>query len=653
VARAVPDAFTTAPGARMLAGGSSATPKRLHRIDMYLKFFGLAQEPFNLTPDSQFFFMSERHRAALAQLLYGVEERKGFILLTGEIGSGKTTVCRTFVQELEKKRGKVPFALILNPGLSDIELLKAINDEFKLTSFYSTKKDLIDELNQFLLAENQKGNNVVLIIDEAQTLDPALLEEIRMLSNLETEKTKLLQIVLIGQPELNETLAMRQLEQLNQRITVRYHLTPLTEPEVLAYIQHRLNVARATVAIEFTPEALRLLYKASGGIPRRINVICDRALLACYSEATTIVSDHIMRQAIDEVTRGSELYTDSRQKLWLPAVGAKPRFNPELARKAARSLVRWLGVGVGAVAILAIAVALGIRLANVKATEGLDYAPRVTPPPGGAPPKLANASHQAMAGDPAGALPTPDQQTTVTPAVTHAAPTPTPDWEALRRRNPHWKYEKNVPLVRVNNPRAALRAAQFSLLKMWGYPVDLGEMARLGDDMIINGVLSSDKVKIREVRLSGSFYDVVKLNVPAIVRVKDPSIDQSEYVVLLRAEGEAVTVGDPVWGVKSFRAKDFIKRFDSATAVYVDVNQLTAIERGESSERVRALQDYLVKRGYLSSASGKFDIDTVEAIKKFQAYYKLRETGQIDDLTAMLLNSRMMENGPRLASTGD
>jgi type II secretory pathway predicted ATPase ExeA len=620
---------------------------------MYTKFFGLAEEPFNLTPDSRFLFLSERHREALATLTYGVRERKGFILLTGEIGSGKTTVCRAFVNELLRSND-VRLALILNPGLSEIELLKAINDEFQIPSFYNSKKGLIDELNRFLLAQNQKGNNVVLIIDEAQTLSPALLEQIRMLSNLETEIEKLLQIVLIGQPELRDTLALSQLEQLNQRIAVRYHLTPLTESEVLAYIKHRLFVARATVAIEFTPEALRRLYDASRGIPRRINVICDRALLACYAEATTVVDDKIMQRAIEEVTRGGELPSESGLKR--VSSRSLPRIDPEVAKKAGRKLALWLGIGSGATLALAVAIAIGIKLANVRASQNIDYAPRVTPAPStDSLPKAGqplNLKQQQSASD-SDFVATATEVTTATPAVTKAAPTPTPDWETLRRKNPHWKYEKNAPLVRVNNPKAALRAAQFSLLKMWGFPVDLSEMSKLGDDQIINGVLQSDNVKIREIRLPGSFYDVVKLNVPVIVRIKDPSPEHSEYMVLLRAEGEAVTVGDPVWGVKNFRAKDFIKRFDSASAVYVDVHQLTSIQRGEASERVRALQEYLAKRGYLTNVSGKFDVDTAEAIKRFQAYYKLRETGQIDDLTAMLLNSRMMENGPRLAATGD
>jgi general secretion pathway protein A len=616
---------------------------------MYKKFFGLAEEPFNITPDSRFLFLSQRHREALSALIYGVKERKGFILLTGEIGSGKTTVCRAFVNELRAENVKL--ALILNPGLSELELLKAINDEFQIPSFYNSKKGLVDELNRFLLAENQKGNNVVLVIDEAQNLDPTLLEQIRLLSNLETESEKLLQIVLIGQPELNDTLALSQLEQLNQRIAVRYHITPLTEAETLAYIKHRLFVAGAKVDIEFTPGAMRMLYSATGGVPRRINVVCDRALLACYVEGTYTVDEKIMERAIKEVA-GSERTKSPKAKRRSFRESVGDLIDRDVLKRIAKKIALYGIAAAAGVGLFAFAIYLGIRLANVKAVEdphpkAVAEASRPLPTPAAVVAAKNAASEEENSGDDA------TSASNSQDVAVKAEPTPTPDWDALRKRNPHWKWERNVPLVRVNNPRAALRAAQFSLLKMWGYEVQLSELAKLGDEAVIEGVLSSDALKVREVRIPGTFSDVVKLNVPVIVRLKDPPKDQSEYVVLLRAEGEAVTVGDPVWGVRTYKTQDFTKRWESALAVFVDVYELSEIQRGEASERVRMLQQYLKSRGYLETVSGKFDVDTVEAIKKFQAYYKLRESGQLDDLTVMLLNACMRPEGPRLSSTGD
>lgn len=601
---------------------------------MYNKFFGLAEAPFNITPDSRFLFLSQRHREALSALLYGIKERKGFILLTGEIGAGKTTICRALVHELQQD--DVKLALILNPGLSELELLKAINDEFRIPSFYDTKKGLIDALNRFLIAENQSGNNVVLIIDEAQNLEPTLLEQIRILSNLETESDKLLQIILMGQPELNETMKLSQLEQLNQRIAVRFHITPLTEGEMLAYIKHRLTVARAKIDVEFTDGALKLAYQATRGIPRKINVLCDRTLLACYVEGTYTVSERIMQAAIEEVS-GDEPSTPNRKSrtagLTLMAGGVPWR------------TLALYGIGALAVCLLvATSVAVGVKIANVNAVEG---------PPARVKPR--DAEQAKVASDkPDRKL---DKKTTATAvakaeSTAKAAPTPRPDWEQIRKRNPNWQYERNVPLVRVNNPRVVKRAAQLSLLKMWGLTVDLGEMAKLGEDLITNGSLKSDKLKIHEFQLPGEYSEIVRLNVPVMVKLDDPSVDQSEYVVLLKSEGETATVGDPQWGVKIYQTRDLVKKWAGATGLFVDSNGLGSIQKGERNDRVRALQQFLKDQNYLDEVTGVFDVKTSEAIVKLQSYYDLKNTsGHLDEVTVMILNSRMMREGPRLTET--
>lgn len=246
---------------------------------MYVKFYGLKERPFSVTSDPAFFFLSRKHNEAISHLFYGVSQRKGIIVITGEIGAGKTTICRYFLNQLDKG---TKTAFILNPSLSDLQLLEAIVGDFGITSGKRSRLSFIWELNRFLLTEAERGNNVVLIIDEAQNLAPRALEQVRLLSNLETEKDKLLQIVLVGQPQLNNKLSLPELKQLQQRIMVRYHIGALDKEEVGAYIAHRLNVAGASGSVKFTEEAVGAVWEFSRGVPRLVNIICDRALLAGF-----------------------------------------------------------------------------------------------------------------------------------------------------------------------------------------------------------------------------------------------------------------------------------------------------------------------------------------------------------------------------------
>ncbi len=265
---------------------------------MYEAFFGFREKPFNLTPDPKFLYLSAKHNEAFAHLEFGLKQRGGFMAVTGEVGTGKTTLCRYFLERLDDDTVS---AFILYPALGTTELLRSVNKDLGITSEGETDKSLIDSLHEFLLRSRAEGKNIVLVIDEAQNLSRDVLEQVRLISNLETDTEKLIQIVLIGQSELNDMLAQRDLRQLAQRVTARYHLTPLTRQDLTQYIRHRLAVAGGIGKVDFTAGALRGVHRYSKGIPRLINLVCDRALLAAFVADKNEVTGSIVRRAIKEL----------------------------------------------------------------------------------------------------------------------------------------------------------------------------------------------------------------------------------------------------------------------------------------------------------------------------------------------------------------
>ena len=265
---------------------------------MYNEFYGFREAPFNITPDPRFLFFSDKHREAFNHVLFGIRERKGFIQITGEVGAGKTTVCRAILSELGTT---YKTALVLNPMVTATQLMRTILVELGLEARRVDRTAYIELLNRYLLDEAAAGHDVVLLIDESQDLEPELLEQVRLLSNLETDQRKLLQIVLIGQPELREKLNHRSLRQLRQRITVRYHLSPLDRFETERYIAHRLKVAGADGRPSFSSWAIRRVHRYSGGVPRLINAVCDKALLYGYVNGTYALDGRAIGQAIREL----------------------------------------------------------------------------------------------------------------------------------------------------------------------------------------------------------------------------------------------------------------------------------------------------------------------------------------------------------------
>jgi general secretion pathway protein A len=297
---------------------------------MYLDHYGLKEKPFSITPNPRFIYLSKNHKEVFAHLLYGVRDQAGFIVVTGEVGTGKTTVLRTLLGELQE--AQYCLAFIFNPSVSALDLLRNINREFGIDAEGSNNSDLIRVLNDFLLQMRGEGRTVVLVIDEAQNLEPSVLEQIRLLSNLETDTDKLIQIILVGQPELNQVLQRDDLRQLNQRITVRYHLQPMDFGDTCDYIAHRLRIAGGTTQKVFTDGALKKIFSFSRGYPRLINILADRALLVGFAEGCREVNVRMVRTAIKETGH-------------------------QVQRFSQRSLAWWGGGG-----LVAAAVALGVYL---------------------------------------------------------------------------------------------------------------------------------------------------------------------------------------------------------------------------------------------------------------------------------------------------
>jgi general secretion pathway protein A len=285
---------------------------------MYETFYGLRENPFSVTPDPQYIYLGENQREALAQLLYGVQQKKGFIVLTGEVGTGKTTLIRFLLDKLNHGGSPVKTAFLFNPKLTVNDFIESILKDLGIPAHTGTKGDQLHFLYENLIEAYKKKERVVLIIDEAQGLNPALLEEIRLLSNLETAKSKLLQIILVGQPELDETLSLPEFRQLRQRVNMRYHLPPLSREEAEEYIGKRLRIAGAKRSI-FTGKALKEIHQRSSGIPRLINILCDNSLLTGYAQDQKVIDKKIVREV------SKDLHLEKKgipQWFWYSAAGA-------------------------------------------------------------------------------------------------------------------------------------------------------------------------------------------------------------------------------------------------------------------------------------------------------------------------------------------
>lgn len=610
---------------------------------MYPKYFGLKEPSFSIAPDPHYLFLSEQHKEALAHLLYGAGESGGFVLLTGEVGTGKTTVCRAFLEQLPEG---VEVALILNPAVTANELLLNLCDEFRIPVPEGERsvKALVDRLNVYLLDAHGKGRRPVLIIDEAQSLRPKVLEQVRLLTNLETSKHKLLQIFLIGQPELRRLLERDALRQINQRVTARFHLRPFTREETGDYIRHRVAVAGVDRPL-FTAAAIRRIYSCSGGVPRLVNILCDRALLGACVTRSSQVTPAIVKRAAREV-QGESIDNPPR-----PAV--RPGFAAAAAFVLAM-IAGWLGyawVSDDAAALLVDLLPGGHTLsAGGPLSE-------TTPRPDGA---GEGSGQDAGTQTPDSPLVASDGAavTTLPESVGDAAsgelapeddaPLDGSAADALPRIDPS-RFEPDAlaeTLARIAMPESdALRL----LLLRWGVEV---ESLPAGDPCARVASFG-----LRCERGQGDLDELRLFDRPALLRVRDAG-GARRFLLLSSLDGSMGTLalpgGDelaPLDGLEAVWSGDYILVWQPPPT------GSTLIGPGASGESVRWLRDLLAKvpaSGLPASDSSYYDAELTRSVRAFQASRGLVADGIAGPRTLIQLHNAVDLPGvPRLVRTSD
>ena len=544
---------------------------------MYERFFGLEDAPFRLTPDPRYLFLSKKHQDALAHLKLGLTE-SGFVCITGDVGTGKTTLLRHFLAGLGPD---VSAAYVFNPALSALELLQTINAEFGLPAASSSKKTLVDLLNAHLLQLRQEGRRAVVIIDEAQALDIDVLEQLRLLSNLETPTEKLLRIILVGQPQLRALLLHPELVQLNQRITLRWHIGPLTAKETSAYVRHRLAVASHAKARDlFTGRAMALIHRLSGGIPRLVNMLAHRALLAAFAAERARVTTHDVRKAHREVS-AVPLPVQRRQRSWRVPVTV-------------------------AAAIAVGAAALGVRELAV---------PRRAPSAQASAP-LVNLTEFDMPvlGTPTAAPPPP------TPASTTSTTVPPPP-----------SVEQRLATI---DAATSLHAALAAVAHAWR-----AEPPSEIERQIADVPHFAERRQLEHLPLTGNLAMLRLLDVPAVLELRFPSLPDARYATLVGLTPERATLsidGNPATVELAFLERYWYGRAHVFSRDYEGLGPgLLDETRGL---RVTRLQALLGRTGlYDGGETGVFGPSTRAAVMAFQRSRYLDPDGHVGRLTRMVL----------------
>ena len=596
-------------------GPSRVTP-------MYNSFYGFKERPFQLVPNPAYLYLSRSHEEAMAHLVYAISQGDGFVEITGEVGTGKTTLCRAVLENLDQN---TEAAYIFNPKLDSLQLLKAINDEFGVSSSGNTVKELIDTLNAFLMKKKMEGKKAVLIIDEAQNLSKDVLEQLRLLSNLETTTSKLIQIILVGQPELGEMLDSHELRQLGQRITLSCYLTPLSYRETREYIHHRIQVASQKPEVHFTRSALRAIYKYSGGIPRLINIACDRALLTAYGLNRKKISGPIARASIRE----------------LSARGDVRRLTLQRKRRMSLSMGVVLGVFVAALYLaslfLIIHRSVDLKINSLIESKEIDR-PKVTQKVDSARKPQNDGGAFAMTQETTEGLSTEDR----------GGPEPT----GRREFSPVAVADLGEVLGKINR-RSSRALSMKAAIDLWSAnPQNSLLLHDMEDDQAFFKVAARQN-GLSIHRVEGDLDALLQLNLPAVLEFYLQGGGTPRYLTLARVyEEDLVLLGSTMEeGIQIDRDQLTAYWSGAAYVVWKDFLHLPGtLAPRYSSDAVLTLKMFMHDLGYREiDISPTYDEKTAQAVKQIQRRHGIPVDGVVGPVTKIALyNEKSTWNIPRL-----
>jgi general secretion pathway protein A len=609
---------------------------------MYKFFFGFRENPFKLVPNPAYLFLSKSHEEALAHLTYAVSQGEGFMEITGEVGTGKTTLCRAFLENLDRD---TTAAYIFNPNLNSMQLLKAINDEFGISSNAKNVKDLIDKLNAFLIEQKSKGKKTILLIDEAQNLTNEVLEQLRLLSNLETTKDKLLHIILVGQPELDEKLNSYELRQLEQRISLSCRLIPLNLKEIQNYIQHRIHVASEKTDIRFDSAAYRLIYKYSRGVPRLINIVCDRALLTAFGLDQHKITKGIVGAAIKELTNKENMDGKGFGK-WTKAM----LFFFILSL----ICVLLIFYRSGSFGNLKILNGFAVKKPGVHSPDYTVYpvpADTLSSPKPLVPAEKRPEAKKQVAGnrlpDPEKATPVPDSPTPkVKEKITASDAAETIEPQPVRNLANILKT-----MNRISSRHAALKVA----LKLWHLEPEIKpNLDAIDDDGQYFRTVAKEKGLLMR-SIHGSLNAVKKLNLPAILSMDLGEDKTPLYLVLIKTDRQHITLRGGTQDVSIELSPAEFEPYWSGMAYIPWKNFLSitgTIPINAPKDSLITLKKLLRDIGFKKVEPTPFyDDQTREAVMKIQRKYGLRVDGAVGSTTKIALyNEKKTLKRPYIAS---